>query len=131
MKRIILILTILLLVVCLAGVAAPAPTPPRTKICLSLTSSPMIMTIFIKSMGKVTTADGPTQFYTINGVIFNPESTTIPPPWNTPIVGTGHLYTGVHENKFHFSVTGSTTLGMYTVVRLDLKGYWDVSTHLG
>lgn len=34
MKRIILILTILLLAVYLAGVAAPAPKPP-SKICLS------------------------------------------------------------------------------------------------
>jgi hypothetical protein len=129
MKRIISILTILFLVFCFSGIGVAAPKPPA-KICLSLQGSPMVMILVIKAMGKVTTAGGPTQFYTVNGVMINPES-TIPPPWNVPIIGTGHMYTGTHENEFHFSVTGSTALGAYNVVSLDVEAYWNVSTHSG
>lgn len=130
MKRIISVLTILFLCFCFSGVGVAAPKPP-TKICLRLTGSPMIMILVIKAMGKVTTADGPTQFYTINGAVINPESTTVPPPWNVPIIGTGHMYTGADENEFHFSVTGSTALSVYNVVRLDVEAYWNVSSHSG
>jgi len=130
MKRTISVLTILFLCFCFSGVGVAAPKPP-TKICLSLTGSPMTMILVIKAMGKVTTADGPTQFYTVNGALINPESTTVPPPWNVPIIGTGHMYTGTHENEFHFSVTGSTALSALNVVRLDVEAYWNVSTHTG
>jgi hypothetical protein len=41
------------------------------------------------------------------------------------------MYTGTHENEFHFSVTGSTALGAYNVVSLDVEAYWNVSTHSG
>jgi hypothetical protein len=130
MKRIISILTILFLVFCFSGIGVAAPKPPA-KICLKLQGSPMVMILVIKAMGKVTTADGPTQFYTVNGVVINPESTTVPPPWNLPVIGTGHMYTGADENEFHFSVAGSTALSAHNVVRLDLEVYWDVSNHSG
>ncbi len=130
MKRTISILTILFLCFCFSGVGLAAPRPPA-KICLSLQGSPMVMILVIKAMGNVRTADGPTQFYTVNGVIINPESTTVPPPWNVPIIGTGHMYTGANEDEFHFSVTGSTALSALDVVRVDLEGYWNVSSHSG
>jgi len=130
MKRTISILTILFLCFCFSGVGLAAPKPPA-KICLSLQGSPMVMILVIKAMGKVTTADGPTQFYTVNGVVINPESTAVPPPWNVPVIGTGHMYTGTDENEFHFSVTGSTALSALDVVRLDVEAYWNVSTHSG
>lgn len=130
MKRIISILTILFLVFCFSGIGVAAPKPPA-KICLRLQGSPMVMILVIKAMGKVTTADGPTQFYTVNGVVMNPESITLPPPWNLTVIGTGHMYTGTHENEFHFSVAGSTALSAPNVVRLDLEAYWNVSNHSG
>ena len=130
MKRIISLLTILVLVVCFSGVGAAAPKPPA-KICLKLEGSPMVMILVIKAIGKVTTADGPTPFYMVNGVVINPESTPLPPPWNLPIVGTGHMYMGAHANEFHFSASGSTALSAFNVVRLDLEGYWDVSNPSG
>ena len=130
MKPIISILTILFLVFFFSGIGAAAPKPPA-KICLSLQGSPMVMILVIKAMGKVTTADGATQFYTVNGVVINPESTTVPPPWNVTIIGTGHMYAGTQENEFHFSVAGSTALSPLNVVRLDVEAYWNVSTHSG
>ena len=130
MKRIISILTILFLVFCFSGIGVAAPKPP-TKMCLRLEGSPVVMILVIKAMGKVTTSDGPTQFYTVNGVVINPETTTLPPPFNVPVIGTGHMYTGTHENKFHFSATGSTALFAHTVVRLDVEVYWDVLDHSG
>lgn len=84
MKRIISILTILFLVFCFSGIGVAAPKP-AAKLCLSLQGSPMVMILVIKAMGKVTAAEGPTQFYTVNGVVINPASTTVPPPWNVPI----------------------------------------------
>ncbi len=130
MKRIISILTVLFLVFCFSEIGVAAPKPPA-KICLSLQGSPMVMILVIKAMGKVTTADGATQFYTVNGVIINPESTTLPPPWNVPVIGTGHMYTGTNENEFHFSVAGSTAFSALNVVRADVEAYWNVSTHSG
>jgi hypothetical protein len=130
MKRTISILTILFLCFCFSGVGLAAPKPPA-KMCLSLQGSPLVMILVIKAMGNVRTADGTTQFYTVNGVIINPESTTVPPPWNAPIIGTGHMYTGANENEFHFSGTGSTALSPLDVVRVDAEVYWNVSSYSG
>ena len=130
MRRAVSIFTVLFLCFSFSAVGLAAPKPPA-KMCLGLQGSPMVMIVVTKSMGTVRIADGNTQFYSVNGVIINPEGTAVPPPWNAPITGTGHMYTGDNQNEFHFSITGSTAFGPLDLVRLDAEGYWNVSSYSG
>jgi hypothetical protein len=73
-------------------------------------------------MGKATMANGSTQFYSINGVLFNPGDL-----YGVPIIGTGYMSKGQSNQIFNFQVLGSAfSSGFDDHYRYSLLGHWDV-----
>jgi len=132
MKRITLALWVLFLSLCIVeGAMAARSTKPQAEMCFTLLPSPSLrMTLVINPTGAVTMADGSTPFYAINGVLFNPANTSIPPPWAAPISGTGYMQKWGDYSVFTFSVTGSTYLNAVHV-SVDVLGYYLVMVRSG
>ncbi len=124
MKHKLLVFSVLVLFLVLAGETMAASKPPAT-ICLSLDptvpGTAFFTTLTVKSIGNVKMVNGQTNIYAISGFIFTPPGG---PQWDYPLAGTGHMYKS-EPDVFHFSVTGSTLFsGVYYTTYLE--GYWDV-----
>lgn len=119
MKRIVIALMIIFFSFCYGGEVLAAGYKPPSAICFNLQGGTEILTLTIKAMGKVTMADGSTQFYAINGVFFDPSD-----GFSMPLAGTGYMSSGQYNRIFNFDVTAS---GFYQTQRvINYLGDWDV-----
>jgi hypothetical protein len=128
MKNRIYILVVLVLCLFLAGETLAAPKPPA-KICFDLGASGghATMALVIKSNGSMTMGDGATNYYVVNGTIF--QTVQNGGPWVYPVSGTGYMQKGSAANTFHFSLAGSTFFGD-TFYTIHSDGFWDVVANL-
>ncbi len=114
-----------------AGNAQAAAPKPPANLCLGITSSspPLLgyVAAVVKSAASVTTADGPTNYYALNGwsVI---EGTVM---LGTVLLnGTGHMDKNTN-GLFHFSVRGTGFGGVAYFNMIYLEGHWNVITKTG
>ena len=128
MKHKLYLLVLLVLFPFLAGETLAAPKPPAN-ICFQLipTSPPvftLVISLVVKSVGSMTMADGPTNFYAINGYshIGNSSGET------SHVTGTGHMDKDTN-GMFHFSVGGSGILPVFSTIQIE--GYWNLVTKAG
>jgi len=120
MKCITIVLMIIFFSFCYGGEVLAAGFKPPSAVCFNLQGGE-ILTLTIKAMGKATMADGSTQFYSINGVLFNQGDL-----YGAPLTGTGYMSKGQSNRIFNFEVVGSVFSGSADHYRYSFLGHWDV-----
>ena len=120
MKKILLITLVFVVSLSLAGVSmAAAPKPPAT-ICFNTMESQSEFSLLIKPMGNIKMSDGTEQFYSIQGVYYDPTNGA------AAVSGSGYMDGSV----FHFSLNATYTW-QGTAGSFQADGYWNVETKTG
>ncbi len=113
----------------LAGdVLAVTPKPPAN-ICLEMLTNPLVFSgylpLVVKPVASMTMANGPTNYYALNGwIMFGGNSMAV------LLSGTGHMDKNTN-GLFHFSVKGSGAENGPTLIMIHVEGYWNVITKTG